>query len=213
MYMEITDVYTILSRHPKNLDEDTIQDLVIKIWEARESYKPDKTVLSTWVYQIVKNHLIDLSRRKKEKENVVTNVLSDFDIEKEGVINNRISDLLASDELSPEEELITQEIRENALNRIKMLPDLLRDTLMSVLSGTYDGSLTTSRVNFHRAMDALSCATSKKQYTLSNIATGETFVVNSLQEAAKIAGYSIETIRQSLKKEVVFGKKSWKISN
>ena len=51
--MNMDQVYKILSY--LKIDEDAIQEIAIKIWEARDSYDPEAGALSTWVTSIAKS--------------------------------------------------------------------------------------------------------------------------------------------------------------
>ncbi|MBN1915467.1 RNA polymerase sigma factor [Candidatus Dojkabacteria bacterium] len=45
--------------------EDITQDVFIKAWEKRSTFKPNKGTLKNWIYIIARNYIIDFYRKKK----------------------------------------------------------------------------------------------------------------------------------------------------
>lgn len=46
--------------------EDVRQELRIQVWRKIHLYNPKKKALRTWAQQVMRNRLIDMSRKKKE---------------------------------------------------------------------------------------------------------------------------------------------------
>lgn len=57
----------ILSRtgYSKEIAEDLIQDVMLKVWNNLENYNPAKACVRTWIYRITRNHIIDWYRKNK----------------------------------------------------------------------------------------------------------------------------------------------------
>lgn len=58
--------YTRLG-YKKEVAEDVIQDLFIKVWDNKEKYDPALGSIRTWLYAILRNMIIDTYRKGKFK--------------------------------------------------------------------------------------------------------------------------------------------------
>jgi RNA polymerase sigma factor (sigma-70 family) len=207
--MTIEKIYQQLAYH--HLDDDTNQDLAIKIWERLDQFSGDS--FGAWVSTIVKNHLIDKSRRRKEKEINLTNPLSSFEQEgKDGVIYSSIDAYLVADEPSPLDDMIVSEQKEELLNRINELDDIYSDVLVDYINGNYDSSCKLQRNRLHRAKEAIITRRKKEMYLLINLRNQDKYKVGTLKQAAEITGMTTEGIRFALNNSGLFLKKSWQIS-
>ncbi len=204
--MDMKEVYRILSYH--RLEQDDEQEIAIKIWQSQDSYNEDYA-LSTWIGAIVKNFLISKKRSKKEEISNLQIPLSYFEQENEqGHITSSIEPFLASNELSPIDEMIAQENKEELLNRINKLDKIYSEALLKYLRGDYDSTYVTERVKLSRAKDALVQDKKKERYKLIDLQNKQEFYVESLTEAAKIADITTEGIRLALNKSGLFKKKN-----
>lgn len=212
--MDMNQIYTILKRYNKRkLEDDTIQELAIHIWENRDAYDASRGKITTWVYRIVKNHLIDKSRSKKEKEINLTNPLSSYEMEgKDGIIHSSIDLQLISDTLSPLDVMIHQEEKKELIDGIYELKGNDREILLAYLDGKYDSSSSTQRARLSRAKEAIMNKDKKEAYLLINLRNQEQYKVGTLKEAAEITGLTIEGIRYALNNSGLFLKKTWRIS-
>ncbi len=135
----------------QHLCDDDMQDIAIKIWTKKDTYDSSKAALSTWVFRIIRNHLID--KRKKER---VEFPMSNFDLPEmsleEGSDGNCVTNKLASEELSPIDNMIALEEREELLERIKQLPRAQRESALKYLEGDMSNR---TRVNVTRAVEYL----------------------------------------------------------
>lgn len=84
------------------LAEDLCSDVFLKVYEKIDSYDDSKASLSTWIFTITRNTLIDYYRVRKVHEEVPEELASEESIEDE-VCNNEMLELLA-DALSKLEE-------------------------------------------------------------------------------------------------------------
>lgn len=50
----------------KEMAEDIVQEVFLKVWKYRKAYKPKKASIRTWIYQITRNYIIDCFRKQKE---------------------------------------------------------------------------------------------------------------------------------------------------
>lgn len=207
--MEINEIYKQLKYH-HHLSEDDVQELAIKIWQARDKYDASKASLSTWVQKIVTNYLID----KKRKKINMPIPLSHFEYEDEnGHTLSSIDEYMASDELSPIDNMIATENIEELLERIDELPLASKNILNKFLAGEYDSKKITNRTRLRRAMQALEENKQKKKYRLTNILTQEEFFVDTFDDAGQICGATRQTICNAHKENRLFFKKSWRISS
>lgn len=198
------------------LTDDDKQELAIQLWEKRHQFNPDIATLSAWVTAAASNFWISKKRKEKKDMNSLTIPFSFFDGENEDgrEINNTISDLLASDELSPEYELIALENKEMLSEAIKKLSNDHREVINEYLDGTYDGTCPTNRSKFYRAKEQLlKIISEKKKEFIYKIEgkNGEVIYAKSKLDAAQKIGVSDVTIAYALKKSGFFSKKYWKI--
>ena len=162
--MSPEELYRQISyRH--NLDEDDKQELAIKLWEKRHQFNPEIATLSAWVTAAAINYSIDKKRKEKNDLNSLTIPLSHFDRtnDENKQTNNYVADFLASDELSPEQQLITSENGEVLSEALKKLSDDHREVICEYLDGIYDGTCPTNRPKFHRAKEQLLKILSEKK--------------------------------------------------
>jgi RNA polymerase sigma factor (sigma-70 family) len=200
--MRAEDIYKKLKFH--HLDQDDEQELVIKIWLARDSYDQEKGTLGTWIARIVKNYQIEKYRSKKEKERNLQIPLSYFDIEgKDGSIMSTIEAYLDSKELSPLQQMIASENDSILLDKINKMNDEQAEILLAKANGE-----DVCRVKLHRAKKAFK--EKKYKYVLKNIETGQEFNVNTFGEAAEITEYTSQRVCDCFNKGKIFGNK-WKI--
>ena len=212
--MDMNIIYTILKRYDKRkLEDDTIQELAIHIWENRDAYDASRGKITTWVYRIIRNHLIDKSRSKIEREFNLTNPLSHFEQEaNDGSIINVLDHYLTSEELSPLDDMIHQEEKKELIDGIYELKGNDREILLAYLDGRYDSSSSTHRARLSRAKEAIMNKDKKEKYLLVNLLNQQQFIVYTLKEAAEITGLTIEGIRHALNNSGLFLKKTWRIS-
>jgi hypothetical protein len=191
-----------------NLDEDDMQDIAIKCWEQLDKYDATKAALSTWVSTIAKNHIISKSRSFQYKTEEKVNPISSFQREgKDGVIYSTIDSYLVSDELNPLNGMIASEDIEVLANRIKSLSPAFQECLEDYIQGKE-----VDKLKFYRAIKALNEGKKKKKYLLINLHNGDNFQLNSLTEAANIAGCTPEAVRLASLKSGFFMKKKWHIT-
>ena len=156
--MDINKVYSILSYI--HVNDDIRQDIVIKVYEAREQYDESVASLSAWVTAIAKNHIIDVSRSSEFKRENLTSPLSHFDVDGE---YSSIDAYLANTEPNPLEHIIAQEEKDSVLKRVYELPVTQRDTILTHL---YKEEV--SRPALHRARLALKENKKEKRFKLIN---------------------------------------------
>jgi len=48
--------------------EDCVQDVMAAVWHKAAQFDPERAAVSTWVYTIARNRMIDLSRRERRPE-------------------------------------------------------------------------------------------------------------------------------------------------
>lgn len=79
----------------KYLAEDLCSDVFVKILAKYDSFDADKASLSTWVFTIARNTLIDYYRGRKVYEEVPEDMSADFDID-ENICNEETLEELAT---------------------------------------------------------------------------------------------------------------------
>lgn len=57
------------SQQSHQLIEELIQEVMIKVWNKADTYKPEKAAASTWIFTLARNTHIDMIRRQKKLEN------------------------------------------------------------------------------------------------------------------------------------------------
>jgi RNA polymerase sigma factor (sigma-70 family) len=57
------------SQQSQQLIEELIQEVMIKVWNKADTYKPEKAAASTWIFTLARNTHIDMIRRQKKHEN------------------------------------------------------------------------------------------------------------------------------------------------
>ena len=151
--MDLNKIYKILNAI-KDLDDDYRQDIAIKIWQSYEYFDADKGKLSTWVHKVAYNYVLDQKKKISTYNNSIP--LSFFERETEGGWQyNNVSDLIHSDGLSPEEQYIEGEEKEELLERIKKLPDKYSKILKEYMADKYNPAIANDRLLLSRAKQML----------------------------------------------------------
>lgn len=86
IYSKVNDMY---------LAEDICSDVFIKIYEKYDRFDESKSSLSTWIFTIARNTLIDYYRTRHVHEEVPEDMAQDSDVEEE-VLNGEMLNTLAS---------------------------------------------------------------------------------------------------------------------
>lgn len=76
------------------LAEDLCSDVFLKVYEKIDTFDDSKASVSTWIYTIARNTLIDYYRTRKVHEEVPEEYRDDSDVEEE-VLNNESLEELA----------------------------------------------------------------------------------------------------------------------
>jgi hypothetical protein len=118
---------------------------------------------------------------------------------------------MTSDELSPLDAIIIRETEESLLERIKMLPNILRKTMEDVISGSYDKQCNVQRTRLSRARTMLLNNEKLKQYILENEKTSEIKIFNNQYEIADYLDITTQAVSYAIKNEKKI-KKIYKIS-
>ena len=61
------------SRHEgwfTGVSEDSVQEVMIKVWQKAAGYKPEKASATTWIYTVARNCRIDMLRRKSNTQHL-----------------------------------------------------------------------------------------------------------------------------------------------
>ncbi len=97
----------ILSRtgYHKEIAEDLIQDVMLKIWDNLENYNSNKASVRTWIYRITRNHIIDWYRKNRSSNKPIN------------LNNTEITDLTFSE--NQDKDLLLKEM----LRKIRKLSD------------------------------------------------------------------------------------------
>lgn len=208
--MTVNEIYECLKYY--HLDDDTQQEIALKIWANRDAFDESRGKLSTFISTIVKHHKISQWRSAEYKKDEVTRPISDYEMTTDdGTLDCTIDRFLTSKELTPDDDLIRQEEKDMLLERINELPDMYSEILKAYISGEYDPASVTERARLHRAKKALVEQKEKKSYLLVNLKSNQQHHVNSFDEAATIVGCHTETCRLSYISGRKF-KKDWRIS-
>lgn len=96
LYNDKIAAETLIERHYKyiykiiylqtmdeELSKDLTQEVFISVLRSMEQYNSSKASFKTWVVKIAQNRIIDYSRSKQSRQNSMTKVLEDMDIEAE----------------------------------------------------------------------------------------------------------------------------------
>lgn len=89
--------------------EDLCQDVFEKVHLKIDSYDPDKASISTWIYSITRNSVIDFYRRSHPSSEIDENLAQDTPID---------------------EELLSEETLEELADALAKLPDQLREIIV-----------------------------------------------------------------------------------
>ncbi len=96
--------YVLHRVHSKEDAEDLVTDIFIKIIDKYESFDESKAGISTWIFQITRNRVIDYYRSYKMPEEVPEDLAGDGDVD-EGIISEEtLSELAAALEKLPEQQ-------------------------------------------------------------------------------------------------------------
>ena len=75
--------------------EDITSDIFVKIYSKIDTFDETKASLSTWIYRIANNYLIDYYRTRKVFSEVPEDITEDGDVD-ENLLNNETLEMLAN---------------------------------------------------------------------------------------------------------------------
>lgn len=73
--------------------EDLCQDVFEKVFMKLESFDPQKASLSTWIYSITRNSVIDFYRKSRPTTEIDENLASDGEVDDDLLQNETLSEL------------------------------------------------------------------------------------------------------------------------
>ena len=107
---QIYDLYSgkvmgyIAARVQRRADaEDLCADVFEKAYRKREAYDPGKASLSTWIFTITRNTVIDYFRRTKPAEELDENLAADGEVDDGLLCRETLSELAAALKKLPQE--------------------------------------------------------------------------------------------------------------
>lgn len=59
--------------------EDVVQEVLVRVWRSADRFDPDRAAISTWLFTIARNVVIDHRRRQQARPRVVADVTPDGD--------------------------------------------------------------------------------------------------------------------------------------
>ncbi len=94
----------IISRVQRRADaEDLCSDVFEKVYRKYDAYDSSKASVSTWIFTITRNTVIDYFRRKRPTEELDENLADDSEVDESVLNEESLSELAAAlRELSPE---------------------------------------------------------------------------------------------------------------
>ncbi len=94
----------IISRVQRRADaEDLCSDVFEKVYRKYDAYDSSKASVSTWIFTITRNTVIDYYRRKRPTEELDENLADDSEVDESVLNEESLSELAAAlRELSPE---------------------------------------------------------------------------------------------------------------
>ncbi|WP_202081283.1 RNA polymerase sigma factor SigW [Caldalkalibacillus salinus] len=146
--------YRMLGNHTEA--EDVAQETFIRVYTKLDRYNDDHK-FSTWIYRIATNLCIDHLRKRKQH-------VQSLDQEVAGVEGLALYSQVASTTDTPEEEVMTLELREEVQLAIDKLPPqyktiiilrYLQDLSLQEISEVIDLPVTTIKTRIHRGREAL----------------------------------------------------------
>lgn len=119
-----------------HLAEDITQDIFLKLWKSRKSYDKNKASIRTWMYQIARNYLIDIFRKKK----------LEF-----------VDDAKGSTELKTEDKIFVENMLQKLNDRDRELVQLryIQDLSIKEIAQIIDKNESATKVAIHRAIKKL----------------------------------------------------------
>lgn len=139
----------------RKLTDDTIQDIVIKIYYSLHTYDPNKGKFEAWAGKIVKNHHIDAYRTsQKEKTQSINGPTFEMQV-------------IDSNSIDPQNQLIQKEEFDELNKYIDNLPETLKSNLIAYLNRDefdWDQTSINNKVKLFRARKILKKFINKKNY-------------------------------------------------
>jgi RNA polymerase sigma-70 factor (ECF subfamily) len=135
--------------------EDIVQETFLRVYKNLDRYDENQK-FSTWIYRIATNLCIDRLRKRKPSYSIDAELT-----ENEGTDWHA---LLASDDASPETELILSETQQHIREAIQSLPDkyksvvvlrYLHDLSLQEISDILEMPVTTVKTRVHRGREFL----------------------------------------------------------
>lgn len=120
--------------HNQHDSEDIVQETIVRVYLNLNQYD-DNQKFSTWIYRIGKNLCIDMLRKKKEVRSLDTG----FNDDKE----RTFYDKLTSDEISPENRVLSNEFQD----QLRKVIDKLSDKYKTIVALYYLHELTLEEIS------------------------------------------------------------------
>ena len=79
--------------HNRSLSEDLCAEVFEKAIRKQDSFDPDKASVSTWIFTITRNTLIDYYRRSRPTEELDENLSDDSELDESLLTNETLSEL------------------------------------------------------------------------------------------------------------------------
>jgi len=100
--------------------QDISQEVFVKVWRSMKSFDPAQATFKTWLMRIARNACVDYLRKRKSIP------LSVFDTED----GNALTDTLADESISAEEELARLADSREVMGAVERLPEPQREVLL-----------------------------------------------------------------------------------
>ncbi|MCA9380519.1 RNA polymerase sigma factor [Candidatus Dojkabacteria bacterium] len=110
----------------KELAEDLTEDVFVKVWTNRDSYKPEVSSIKSWVYAIARYHVIDYYRKNKNIYETSENEDTDYDKndnlnQDEGILIDEVKEGLSRLEKKDRDVIILRYINSLSIEEISEL--------------------------------------------------------------------------------------------
>lgn len=122
-YRDYIRYYCYMKLRDQKTSEDLANEILIRVYNNLDKYEM-KYTLSSWIYRITKNYVIDHVRKQKKN---LTNMSRSVSIQEVSVTDNKdeqalgiiSSEVIASNFLSPEERYTKRELRRTRIEILK----------------------------------------------------------------------------------------------
>lgn len=131
-YSDYIRYYCFMKLRDRKVSEDLANEILIRVYQNLDKYEV-KYTLSSWIYRITRNYVIDYVRKQKKNltdmnHSISIQGFSSSSLEAQENVQGVMScEVMASESLDPESDYTTSELHKNRINILKKYLDKISE--------------------------------------------------------------------------------------